>query len=144
MPGSGEDRERMPNSGGFEESAVYAEGLKRHKELLGAVQLISPKSNELGYGNTIGVGLSVFDLLPYDRNRVRASIKVPSQIPGTSTAQTGGLYVGAKSTVNSGGGYWLGPGDTLVVETVAELAAVASVNPLYVSVYVERQGGDVI
>lgn len=151
--------EQHPN-GGYEASPVYEIGMLRREitELHHAVQLISPKSNEELNAWTVALqNADAYDLLPYDRNRVRATIQVPANQPPTpayagtggtgglgTVPQLGGVFVGRGGTVRAGGGFYIPPGGSLIVESIGELAALATANPVYISVAVERQGGDVI
>lgn len=144
MPGTGDDRAAL--AGGYEESPVYTSGMLQRdiQALREGFQLISPKSNEQASGNNIGVGSTAMTILPYDRNRVRGTVKVSKNIPGTTTAQPTGLFIGSKEDVRAGGGFWLDPGDSVAIESVDELSACGVGPAVYVSVLVERQGGDVI
>lgn len=138
MPGHTDDRERMRNQEGWESSPAYSEGLSRiEAALIRQTQLISLKSNEQGIGNSVGLPAgSMVQLLPYDRNRVRATIfnpptgPTPAAAPGSATLVTafGSVIVGAvlSATSNNTNGITV-KNDTDVTVTLGPNSA----TPLY-------------
>lgn len=105
-----DDRERMPNQEGWEESPAYRAGFSKASiDIIRAVQLISPKANEQSIGNAVGLPAgSMVQLLPYDRNRVRATLfnpptaATPAAVLSTGNTVTAFGSVLAGANINSG------------------------------------------
>lgn len=90
------------------------------------VQVISARASDFASGTTVllPVDTQIKMLLPYDRARVRALIKIPSN----ATAGTV-VYVGGNSDVSGGQGYVLYPGDSLEVKSINAVFALVTGTP---------------
>lgn len=119
------------------DTIVHARALLREvvEEVGVKFQQISPRSNEVIAGNNVAIPAAfAFSILPYDRKRVTAQISNPAGSGAT-------VYIGSKSTVNSGGGFPLYPGKELTVASVAEVVAMATAQ-CTLGIWLEREGGD--
>lgn len=89
------------------------------------VQKIDARSSSDAYGANIVVPVDnvPYNILPQERSRIRAIIKVPANSPaGTVVA------IGTNSDVSSGGGFLLYPGDSITIQTVASIFCMVLAN----------------
>lgn len=93
------------------------------------VQAINPRSSAIAYGTNVNVPVDVvpYNVLPADRSRVRAVIKLPVNATGAVVA------IGTNSDVSSGGGYLLYPGDSIEIKTVAAVFCLVTAGGLTVN-----------
>jgi hypothetical protein len=105
------------------------------KHMATAIQLVSPRANEIAYGSNMGLPAAfAVGLLPYDRKRVTALISNPTGSGAT-------VYIGDKRIVNAGGGFPLYPGKELTIASTADIYAMASAQ-VTLGIWIERDGGD--
>lgn len=115
----------------YDPAEMHAAMVAMPKAIDRLIQAISPRSSSIAYGTTVTVPPDVvpFNILPADRARVRAIIKIPANAGAGVT-----VAIGGNSDVSSGGGFVLYPGDQLEIKTVAAIFCLVTAGGVAVNI----------